>query len=226
MLALDRCILNTNNTYSKLVRMVEAKRPRLCVLGSGKGSNYLAINEAIETGVLHAEIVLVLSDVQNSGILQHAQRLGHKALYLYPGPKRTVLDKAQELQYVDVIKQSAADLVILAGFMRVLKSGFLREFPNRVLNIHPSLLPNFRGLRAWEQALKAGVNETGCTVHVVTEELDAGPIVLQATVPVLPDDTAESLHARIQKQEHNIYPKAIEMYWKQLNQAAEPNRCD
>ena len=197
---------------------MEKKRgPRLCVMGSGRGSNYVAISEAILRGELDAEVVVVISDVEGSGILKAAEQFGHKAVYLYPGPKRTVLGEAEEARYVEAVKESGADLVVLAGFMRVLKKGFLDTFPRRVLNIHPSLLPRFRGLRAWEQALKAGVSETGCTVHVVTEGVDEGPVILQAAVPVLPDDTAERLHRRIQCEEHKIYSDAIKLYWKSIN---------
>jgi len=196
-------------------------RPRLCVIGSGKGSNYVAIAEAIELGRLEAEVVLVISDVEDSGILKAAKRFGHRAVWINPGKKKTVLGPDEEFAYVEAVKKSGADLVILAGFMRVLKKGFLKEFANRVLNIHPSLLPNFRGLRAWEQALKAGVRETGCTVHVVTEAVDEGPIILQARVPVLADDTGDKLHARIQSQEHRIYPEAIKIYWKKLRESEQ-----
>jgi phosphoribosylglycinamide formyltransferase-1 len=198
--------------------MDKKRGPRLCVMGSGRGSNYVAISEAIVRGELDAEVVVVISDVEESGILKAARRFGHRAVFLHPGPKRTVLGEEEEARYVAAVKESGADLVVLAGFMRVLKKGFLDTFPRRVLNIHPSLLPRFRGLRAWEQALKAGVPETGCTVHVVTEGVDEGPMILQAAVPVRPDDSAESLHERIQREEHRIYPQAIGLYWEKLVQ--------
>lgn len=190
---------------------------RLCVMGSGRGSNYAALAEAIKRGELHACIALVLSDVQDSGILSLARANGHEARFIPPGSKRTVLSPEAEQDFVAAAQNSGADLIVLAGFMRVLKPGFLQHFPRRVINIHPSLLPQFPGLRAWEQALSAGVSETGCTVHLVDEGIDTGPVLAQARVPVLPGDTPETLHKRIQKEEHRILPVAIADYWQKIN---------
>lgn len=189
---------------------------RLAVLGSGKGSNYVALAEAVQRGEPRAEIVLVISDVEDSGILAHARARGHRALFIPPGPKRTVLSPEAEERYAREILDAQTDLVVLAGFLRVLKPGFLRHFPNRVINVHPSLLPQFRGLCAWQQALDAGVTETGCTVHLVDEGVDTGPILAQQRVPVLPGDTAETLHQRIQQAEHTLLPKTLAWYWQRL----------
>ncbi len=190
--------------------------PRLGVLGSGKGSNYVAIAEAVRSGSLDANIMLVASDFPDAGILTQAHAFGHHALHIPPGPFRTKMSPEAESRLVDALHDAGTDLVILAGFMRVIKEPLLRAFPNRILNIHPSLLPAFKGLEAWKQALEAGVPEAGCTVHLVDAQIDAGEILAQARVPVLPGDTAATLHARIQVEEHKIFPKVIGNYWREL----------
>jgi phosphoribosylglycinamide formyltransferase-1 len=182
---------------------------RLGVLGSGRGTNLSAIAQACATEQIPAAISLVLSDSADAGILQRASELGLTSRYLPPGPFRTKLDEPAEAAYAQALLQAQVDVVILAGFMRVLRSGLLGAFPRRVLNIHPSLLPAFPGLQAWRQALVHGVKITGCTVHFVDQGVDTGPIVAQRAVPVLDDDTPESLHARIQEAEHELYPTAI-----------------
>lgn len=182
---------------------------RVGILGSGKGSNMVAIAEACAAGRIPVEVALVLSDVPEAGILQQARARGIPAEYLPPGPFRTKLDPAAEATYVARLQAARVDLVVLAGFMRVLKEQFLRAYPERIINIHPSLLPAFPGLEAWKQALDYGVKVTGCTVHFVDAGIDSGPIIAQETVPVLPDDTPESLHARIQKVEHELYPRVV-----------------
>ncbi len=182
---------------------------RLGVLGSGKGSNFVALAEACATSQPGLEVALVLSDVPDAGILARARERGIPARYLPPGPFRTKLDEAQERAYVSALKEAGVEWVVLAGFMRILKGHFLQEFPHRVINIHPSLLPAFPGLEAWKQALQYGVKVTGCTVHLVDQGVDTGPIIAQQTVPVLDDDTPESLHARIQEAEHALFPVAI-----------------
>jgi phosphoribosylglycinamide formyltransferase-1 len=189
---------------------------RLGILGSGKGSNYVAIHEAIVRGELLAAECVVLSDIPDAGILAHAARFGVPHQFIAPGPFRTKLDPAAEARYVEALRAAQVDLVILAGFMRVIKQPLLDAFPDRILNIHPSLLPHFKGLAAWSQALQAGVPETGCTVHLVNADIDAGRILAQARVPVLQEDTAETLHARIQVEEHRLFPKAITDYWAEL----------
>jgi phosphoribosylglycinamide formyltransferase-1 len=182
---------------------------RLGVLGSGKGSNFVAIADAIAAGEVPAEIALVVSDVEHSGILQQARARQLPARFLPPGKFRTKLDEQSEPAYVNALRAAQVDLVVLAGFMRVLKGEFLRAFEGRIVNIHPSLLPSFPGLEAWKQALDHGVKVTGCTVHFVDAGVDAGPIIGQQTVPVLDDDTAESLHQRIQVAEHELYPRCV-----------------
>ncbi len=182
---------------------------RLGILGSGKGSNFVAIADACAGGVIAAEVALVLSDVENAGILRHARERNLPARFIAPGPFRTKLSEEAERAFVDALRGAQVDLVVLAGFMRVLKGDFLRAFENRIINIHPSLLPSFPGLEAWKQALDHGVKVTGCTVHFVDAGVDAGPIVGQQTVPVLEADTPESLHQRIHAAEHELYPRCV-----------------
>jgi phosphoribosylglycinamide formyltransferase-1 len=184
-------------------------QPRLAVLGSGKGSNFVALQEAIQDGKLDACIVLVISDNPNAAILSRASSFGLSTATLSPSPFRTKLSPQGETQLVDLLQDHAVEWVILAGYMRVVKEPLLNAFPNRIINIHPSLLPAFKGLRAWEQALAAGVPETGCTVHYVNRDIDAGEIIAQQRVPVLAGDTPETLHARIQVAEHELYPVAL-----------------
>jgi phosphoribosylglycinamide formyltransferase 1 len=182
---------------------------RIGVLGSGKGSNMVAIAEACAEGRIPVEIALVLSDVPDAGILKQAQRRGIAAQYLPPGPFRYKLDEATEVAYCAALQAARVDLVVLAGFMRILKGAFLRSFPNQVINIHPSLLPAFPGLEAWKQALDYGVKYTGCTVHFVDQGVDTGPIIGQKVVPVMAEDTPASLHERIQQAERVVYPTII-----------------
>jgi phosphoribosylglycinamide formyltransferase 1 len=182
---------------------------RLGVLGSGKGSNFVAIADAIARGEVPAEVVLVLSDVENAGILQHARARGLGAEFVAPGKFRTKLDEESERSYIQKLQGARVNLIVLAGFMRILKGDFLRAFHERVVNIHPSLLPAFPGLEAWKQALDYGVKVTGCTVHFVDQGVDSGPIIAQETVPVLDGDTAMTLHERIQQAERRVYPRAI-----------------
>lgn len=183
---------------------------RLGVLGSGKGSNFVAIADACASGRIAARVRIVLSDVPDAGILDRARERGVPARYVSPGRFRTRLDAEAERAYVGVLREAGVDLVVLAGFMRILKSDFLRAFPQRVLNIHPALLPAFPGLEAWRQALDYGVKVTGCTVHLVDEGIDTGPILVQKAVPVLDTDTAATLHERIQEAEREAYPVAID----------------
>jgi phosphoribosylglycinamide formyltransferase 1 len=182
---------------------------RLGVLGSGKGSNFVAIADAIAAGKIPAEIAVVLSDVEGAGILSHARERNIPTQFVSPGKFRTKLDEGAELEFVKILREAKVDLVVLAGFMRVLKGDFLRAFENRIVNIHPSLLPSFPGLEAWKQALDHGVKVTGCTVHFVDAGVDAGPIIAQQTVSVQESDTPESLHQRIHAAEHELYPKCV-----------------
>lgn len=182
---------------------------RLGILGSGKGSNAAAIADACASGTIPGQVAVVVSDVENAGILDRAKERGVEAVHIPPGKFRTKLDETAEAAFVEVLQKANVDLVVLAGFMRILKGEFLRTFANRVVNIHPALLPAFPGLEAWRQALEYGVKVTGVTVHFVDQGIDTGSIIAQETVPILPGDTAETLHARIQEVEKKIYPAAI-----------------
>ena len=182
---------------------------RIGVLGSGKGSNFVAIADACAAGKIPASIALVLSDVESAGILSHARTRNLSARFIPPGKFRTKLDEEAENAYIQSLREAKVDLIVLAGFMRVLKGDFLRAFEGRIVNVHPSLLPAFPGLEAWKQALDAGVKVTGCTVHFVDAGVDAGPIIGQQTVPVLDEDTMETLHQRIHAAEHELYPKCV-----------------
>ncbi len=184
-------------------------RFRIGVLGSGKGSNFAAIADAIAEGKIPADIAVVLSDVETAGILLGARARNLPAQFVPPGKFRTKLDEDAERAFVAALQSANVDLIVLAGFMRVLKGDFLRAFEGRIVNIHPSLLPSFPGLEAWKQALEHGVKVTGCTVHFVDAGVDAGPIIGQQTVPVLDDDTPDSLHQRIHAAEHALYPECV-----------------
>lgn len=179
------------------------------MLGSGKGSNLVAIADACAAGQIPAEIAVVVSDVADAGILSRARERGLPAEFIPPGKFRTKLDEEAEQTFVRRLNDANVDLIVLAGFMRILKGEFLRAFASRVVNIHPSLLPAFPGLEAWKQALDYGVKVTGCTVHFVDQGIDSGPILGQETVPVLADDTAATLHERIQQAERRLYPKVV-----------------
>ena len=182
---------------------------RLGVLGSGKGSNFRAIADAIASGHLAAEVRVVISDVESAGILALARNRGLQADYVAPGRFRTRMEPEAEERVVELLQAAGVELVVLAGYMRMIKAPLLEAFPRRIINIHPSLLPQFPGLESWAQALAAGVPKTGCTVHYVDSGMDTGEILAQSEVPVLPGDSAESLHARIQEAEHVIYPAVV-----------------
>jgi phosphoribosylglycinamide formyltransferase 1 len=184
------------------------------ILGSGRGSNCRAILERIRSGDLAAETRLVVSDELDAPILDIAREFGVENAYLPPGRFRTRLEPAIEEQLVKMLRDVGVELVILAGFMRVLHEPMLKAFPRRIINIHPSLLPKFPGLESWKQALVAGEKVTGCTVHYVDEQIDHGRILAQKEVKIFPDDTAESLHSRIQILEHELYPAIIAEFCK------------
>jgi len=185
---------------------------RLGILGSGKGSNFRAIAEAIDAGTLNAEVRVVISDVETAGILEFARARGLRAEHLAPGRFKTKLEPEAEERLVALLKDADVNLVVLAGYMRMVKAPLLEAFPRRIINIHPSLLPQFPGLEAWKQALVAGVNETGCTVHYVDSGMDTGEVIAQIAVPVLEGDTPETVHARIQVAEHALYPMVLRQF--------------
>ncbi|MDI3280838.1 MAG: phosphoribosylglycinamide formyltransferase [Bacillota bacterium] len=182
----------------------------LGVFASGRGSNLEAILEAIEAGKLPARVAVVLSDRPEAPALEKARRRGIPGLAVLPGdfPSRQVYEE----RLVEICRQHGVELVVLAGFMRLLGPTFLSAYRHRVMNIHPALLPSFPGLHAQEQAVRYGVRFSGCTVHFVDEGMDTGPIILQAVVPVEQDDTPETLAARILVEEHRLYPEAIRLY--------------
>ena len=169
----------------------------------------VAIADACAAGQIPAEIVVVISDMEGAGILTRARERNLPAEFIPPGKFRTKLDEDAEQAFVKRLMEAQVDLIVLAGFMRILKGEFLRAFANRVVNIHPSLLPAFPGLEAWKQALDYGVKVTGCTVHFVDQGIDSGPILGQETVPVLGDDTAATLHERVQQAERRLYPQVV-----------------
>ena len=190
--------------------------PRFGVLGSGKGSNFRALAEAFRAGTLACEPTIVLSDVGSAGILDLARSFEIPCGFVPPGPFRTKMSPEAEEEIVRLLREAQVNFVVLAGFMRVIKEPLLKAFPGRILNIHPSLLPDFRGLEAWRQALEAGVPEAGCTVHLVDSGVDTGKILGQNRVPVLPGDTTGTLHARIQVAEHELYPRMVREFAQEL----------
>lgn len=188
---------------------------RLGVMASGTGSNFAAIAQAISDQKLNAQVQTLIYNNPAARVVERADRFGipHQLLDHRQFSSREDLDAA----IVEAFVTAAVDLIIMAGWMRIITPVLINAFPQRILNIHPSLLPSFRGIRAVEQALAAGVKVTGCTVHVVVPEVDAGEIIMQAAVPVLPQDTAATLQQRIHAQEHLIYPQAIALYSDRLS---------
>lgn len=184
---------------------------RIAVLGSGSGTNFQAILDAIDKGELDAKVVCVLSDVEDAFILERARQHDIPAYFISAASFKTKLEGEAEEAYLDVLARHDTELIALAGFMRIVKQGLLEAYAGRMLNIHPSLLPAFPGLHSWKQAVDYGVKVSGCTVHIVDAGTDTGPILIQRTVPVLPDDTADTLHARIQVEEHKAYPEALQL---------------
>lgn len=190
--------------------MSSKRKPlQLAVLASGRGSNLQAILEAIREGKLSARVAVVISDNPEALALERARQQGLPALLVKPQAYSS--KAAYEQKLVEICKSYQVELVVLAGYMRLLSSTFLKHFLNRVVNIHPALLPAFIGLNAQHQALEYGVRFSGCTVHFVDNGMDTGPILLQAVVPVCPHDTEDTLAARILVQEHRIYPLALEL---------------
>src|SRR5260370_14600002 len=182
------------------------KRLKLGVLGSGKGSNFKAIMERIIDGKLPAEVRLVISDVPDAGILSYARDFQVPALFVNPGKFGTGLETEVEQDIVRLLQEAGVELVVLAGFMRVLKEPLLKAFPKSIINIHPSLLPKYKGLEAWKQVLEAGEKVTGCTVHYLEAAVYAGNILGQSKSEIMPDDTPAYLHACVQNTEQDPFP--------------------
>lgn len=183
---------------------------RVVILGSGRGSNAEAILQARKDGRLgRADVVRIFSDRVDAGILGLGPRFGVRAEYIDPAPFKTKLEGESEARYIAAIQAARADLIVLAGFMRVLKPGFLQAFEKQIINLHPSLLPSFPGLDAIGQAWRRGVRITGCTVHYVTADVDGGPIIEQTAVRLEPGDTLDSLTAKVHSAEHALLPLVI-----------------
>jgi phosphoribosylglycinamide formyltransferase-1 len=182
---------------------------KIGILLSGRGSNFEAIADSIEAGRLHAEIAIVISNRADAPALESAKRRGLSAQMI---PSKGRIREEHDAEVIAALKHAQVDLVCLAGYMRLLSPDFIRAFSNRIVNIHPSLLPAFPGMDAQRQALEYGVKVTGCTVHFVDEHLDHGPIILQKTVPVLDGDDVQTLSARILEQEHQAYSEAIGLF--------------
>jgi len=195
-------------------KQTASHRLRLGVLASGRGSNLQAIIDAIEAGKLQAEIAVVISNKREAQALERARRHGVTDVFLDPKPFAGQPDarEAYDRAVLDVLRKHGVELVLLAGYTKIVTPALIAAYPDRIMNIHPSLLPAFPGLEVQKRALEWGVKIAGCTVHFVTEGVDEGPIIIQAAVPVLNEDTVETLSARILAEEHKIYPKAVQMY--------------
>lgn len=180
----------------------------VAILLSGRGSNFLALSDAIEAGEIPAQIVLVVSNHADATGLEHARNRNYETVCI---PSAGVERETYDRQVVAKLQAADTQVICLAGFMRLLSPWFIRQFPHRILNIHPSLLPAFTGLHGQRQALDWGVKVGGCTVHLVDEDLDHGPIILQQSVPILDEDTEDTLAARILEYEHQIYPQALKL---------------
>lgn len=185
---------------------------RIAVLGSGKGSNCQSIIDAIRAGTLNAKIVCVLSDIESAFILERATQHGIPAQFVSAAPFKNKLDGEAEQHYLDIMNRHGVEVIVLAGFMRIIKNGILQAYAGRILNIHPALLPSFPGVESWKQALDYGAKVAGCTVHIVDSGTDTGPILVQRAVPILEYDTPETLHARIQVEEHKAFPEALRLF--------------
>lgn len=187
------------------------KMLKLGVLASGRGTNLQAIIDACEAPNFPAQVAVVISDNEDAMALDRARKHGIPAVYIAPGKYRTWMEPEIEQKMVDTLVAHGVDLVCLAGYMRVVHETLLQAFPQRIINIHPALLPSFAGLEGQRQALEYGCKVAGCTVHFVDSDVDAGPIICQAAVPVMEEDDVESLSHRILEQEHKIYPHAIRL---------------
>lgn len=202
---------STTSTINKMLgsALTDSSKLRIAVLGSGAGSNLHAIIAAAQSGTLNAKIAVTLSDQADSGFLQIAKDAGLMAQFIDGGTNPRKLSDAAQKEIFEHLERARVDVVVLAGFMRILKKPVISAYQGRIVNVHPSLLPLHKGANAPQLALEAGDRETGCTVHLVTSEIDAGTILAQARVPVLKNDTAESLHARIKFEEHILLPAVL-----------------
>jgi phosphoribosylglycinamide formyltransferase-1 len=187
---------------------------RIAVLASGRGSNLQAVIDAIEARTVQAKIVAVISNKKEAPALERARRHGLSALFVDPKPYAGRPDsrEAYDHELLDVLRRHDVELVLLAGYMKIVTTVLVEAFENRMMNIHPSLLPSFPGLDVQKKAIEWGCKLAGCTVHFVTQGVDEGPIILQAAVPILDDDTPDTLAARILEQEHKVYPRAIQLF--------------
>ena len=187
---------------------------RVAVLASGRGSNLQAVIDAIEAGTVQSKIVAVISNKKEAPALERARRHGLSAIFIDPKPYAGRPDsrEAYDRELLDVLRQHDVELVLLAGYMKIVTTVLVEAFANRIMNIHPSLLPSFPGLDVQKKAIEWGCKLAGCTVHFVTEGVDEGPIILQAAVPIFDADTPATLAARILEQEHKIYPRAVQLY--------------
>lgn len=189
-------------------RLIEPQHLQLAVMASGRGSNFEAIQEAIEKGQLNAQIKMLISDKEQAPALLKAEAAGIKAYFIDPCKYS---DKAAyEMEVVKKLRENNIDILVLAGYMRLVGAVLLNAYPRRILNIHPALLPSFPGLQAQRQAVNYGVKFSGCTVHLVDDGVDTGPIIAQAVVPVLPDDNEDTLAERILVEEHKLYPRVLQ----------------
>jgi len=188
------------------------KRGKIAVFLSGRGSNFMALSDAVQSGNINADIALVFSNKKAAPGLLYAKEMGLKTLYLRP--KNFDSREAYDERVAKEVKKREIDLICLAGYMKILTPGLCCEFKNKIINIHPALLPSFPGLHVQQKAIDWGVRLTGATVHFVEAEVDMGPIIIQAVVPVEQDDTEETLSARILKEEHKIYPEAVRLYFE------------
>lgn len=187
---------------------------RVAVLASGRGSNLQAVIDAIEAGEVHATIVAVISNKKDAAALERARKHGLPDLFVDPKPfaGRPDSREAYDRALLEVLEKHNVELVLLAGYMKIVTAVLVNAYANRMMNIHPSLLPSFPGLEVQKKAIEWGCKLAGCTVHFVTEGVDEGPIILQAAVPILDGDTSDTLAARILLQEHRIYPRAVQLF--------------
>jgi phosphoribosylglycinamide formyltransferase-1 len=187
---------------------------RVAVLASGRGSNLQAIIDSIEAGQVQAQIVCVISNKRDAVALERARKYGIKDLFIDPKPfmGRPDSREAYDRSFLEILQQHEVELVLLAGYMKIVTAVLVNAYANRMMNIHPSLLPSFPGLEVQKKAIDWGCKLAGCTVHFVTDGVDEGPIIIQAAVPILGDDTPETLAARILVQEHKIYPRAVQLF--------------